>query len=246
MGKLLKALAKVGLVEVSGSEAAKLEDVDDVDLDAIDAMMKAEAEQAKTQKRPGIPPQPKKTTPTRSTAAPTEVSEGRPFDEIYLEAGVPTAPYSAEKLIRLLEGLRAMDPATRKGAVVAMDSADDEWTLADVVLDAQRKIQALDNAKADLQMNLSAQHQALQDELTKKVALSEQFHTKINEKIAALQQELASTLDEVAGEKAKLQSQIVESSAACDRELSRMQSQIDVLADIPNTFAPSASEGQTP
>ena len=65
------------------------------------------------------------------------------FDQVYKQASVPSSNYSAEKLIRLLDGLKAMDANTRKVAIAAMDAADETWTIQDPIDDAQQKIGAL-------------------------------------------------------------------------------------------------------
>ena len=63
-----------------------------------------------------------------------DVIEGRSFDDIFASANLPISPYPAERLLRLLDGLREMDEPTRKAAVRAMDGADDSWTMADPVI----------------------------------------------------------------------------------------------------------------
>jgi hypothetical protein len=76
--------------------------------------------------------------------------EGIALADIFAAAGVPDSPYPAEKLLRLLDGLRAMDAGTRKAAVLAMDAADDNWQIGDCIADADRKISALDAYKQQL------------------------------------------------------------------------------------------------
>jgi hypothetical protein len=70
------------------------------------------------------------------------------FADIFAAAGVPDSPYPAEKLLRLLDGLRAMDAGTRKAAVLAMDAADDNWQIGDCLRDADLKISALEATNA--------------------------------------------------------------------------------------------------
>jgi hypothetical protein len=68
---------------------------------------------------------------------------GLSLEDVYAAAGVPPSPYPAEKLLRVLDGLRAMDQATQKAAIAAMDAADDSWTIEHPIRDAQHKAQAL-------------------------------------------------------------------------------------------------------
>lgn len=75
--------------------------------------------------------------------APVEDQIALSFPEVYAAAGVPPSDYPAEQLLRLLEGLKAMDPATQRTVVAAMDAADDAWTIEDPIRDAEYKVQAL-------------------------------------------------------------------------------------------------------
>ena len=62
------------------------------------------------------------------------IAEQRPFDEIYAEQSVAAAAFTAEKLLKILDGLAALDPAARIAAVRALDAADDAWTVDDALL----------------------------------------------------------------------------------------------------------------
>ena len=88
-----------------------------------------------------IPPAPE---PVAPNVVVTEITEGKSFDSIFADANLPISPFPAERLLRLLDGLQAMDETTRKAAVKAMDAADDTWAIDDPVLDAQRKVGVLE------------------------------------------------------------------------------------------------------
>ena len=62
------------------------------------------------------------------------------FDDIYANAGVSPSAYPAERLLRLVDGLSAMDQATRLMAIKAMDAADESWTIDDPLADAAAKV----------------------------------------------------------------------------------------------------------
>lgn len=83
-------------------------------------------------------------------AAPVESVMSLSLAQIYEQASVPVSAYPAEKLLRLLDGLKAMDEATRRQAIQAMDAADDNWTMEDPIRDAIAKIQALASQGAQL------------------------------------------------------------------------------------------------
>ena len=82
-------------------------------------------------------------TPT-APPVPVEESSGMTISQVYEAAGVPAAVYPAERLLRLLAGLKEMDPATRLTAIKAMDAADDSWSIDDPMRDAGLKAAALE------------------------------------------------------------------------------------------------------
>lgn len=91
-------------------------------------------------------------TPTPTDGSPVLTSPVEPgvgvnvtlnLDRIYSDHGVNPSLYPAERLMRLMDGLSAMDPATRQMAINAMDAADESWSIDDPLNDAAAKIQAL-------------------------------------------------------------------------------------------------------
>src|SRR5687768_3679625 len=107
MSKFLKALAKVGLVELDEAERSKLakepaaEELSQEDISRILADARnIGGDERKTADPPPPPP-----------AAPYDsgVGEGRELNAIYQEMRVPSSPFPAEKLLKLLDGLRAME-----------------------------------------------------------------------------------------------------------------------------------------
>jgi len=142
----LKALKKVGLVEVE--EPAEPLPAAPEPAPAAPAAAAADA-----------------APPAAPISASAEIVEAVPLDQIYADGQVPSCAYPAEQLLRVLGGLKAMDLATRKAAISAMDAADDSWRIEDVLLDAERKIKALQTRK---QM-LTAQAQAAEAEAAARV-----------------------------------------------------------------------------
>lgn len=89
-------------------------------------------------------------TASTTAAAPLDL------DAVYAQAGVAPSLYPAERLLRLVDGLSAMDEATRLMAIKAMDAADESWTIEDPLADAAAKVQALAMHAELLQLNLQA------------------------------------------------------------------------------------------
>ena len=109
------------------------------------------------------------------------------FDDIYAQAGVGISAYPAERLLRLLDGLSAMDQATRLMAIKAMDAADESWTIDDPLADAAAKVQALSQYAGWLQLRLQKVEQETQGRLNDVAARQEKVVGDIRKQIAELE-----------------------------------------------------------
>ena len=214
----LKVLQKAGLVEL---------DNDPVPVEAVVSRSNLVAEPM-----PAPPPPAPEVLPAAACA----IEEQRSFEAMYHQQGVPPSPFPAEKLLKLLEGLRAMEPAVRKAAIQAMDAADDAWTVDDAVLDAQRKIGALQQAQAYLvQQTQSAQAHA-QEQLQQR----EQQHLAAVEAIKRQLSELEGLrereVEKATGDRVAIQAQAQAVADASDRETARLEGEVARLLQIIETF----------
>ncbi len=132
-----------------------------------------------------------------------------PLDAIYASAGVPASAYPAERLLRLVDGLGAMDEATRLMAIKAMDAADESWSIDDPLADAAAKVQALARHAEGLQYDLQALESETQARLQAVAARREQVVGDIRKQIAELEalveRELTRSAQETAAHEASLQ-----------------------------------------
>lgn len=168
-----------------------------------------------------------------------EVEEGRPFADFYAESEIAKAPYPAEKLLKVLEGLQAMPPETRRAAIGAMDGADDDWTIADPVLDAQRKIKCLQSVQSGLTATIQAAEARASQELQESSSYLEQATATIHKQIAELEQLLESERQSIAQRKLQIQERADGVRAAVRREDARLSSEVARLQQIPLSFAAS-------
>ena len=148
--------------------------------------------------------------PNASTSASAPPSAGAPLnlDEIYANGGVPPSVYPAERLLRLIDGLSAMDEATRLMAIRAMDAADESWSIEDPLSDAAAKVHALAAQAQQLQLTLQALEAESQPRLNAVAARQEQVVGDIRKQIAELEslvsRELARAAQETATQEAQL------------------------------------------
>ncbi|MDS4015184.1 MAG: hypothetical protein RKP46_12685 [Candidatus Accumulibacter sp.] len=171
-----------------------------------------------------------------STGQATDDFEGVALADIFAAAGVADSPYPAEKLLRLLAGLRAMDAATRKAAVLAMDAADDNWQIADSVSDAEQKIAALEAYKHQLTAQID--NRALQTgELVNQIKLAlDQSTAAIRKQISELEQLLEREVTRAAQETTSVEAGLRQAREAAAREIRRLDGEIERLREIPATF----------
>jgi hypothetical protein len=170
------------------------------------------------------------------------VEEGHAFEDIFAAAGVPVSPYPAEKLLRLLDGLRAMDAGTRKAAVLAMDAADDNWQMVDCLRDAELKIAALEDHKQQLTVQMQNREQQSAEVVNQIKRTLDDATAAIRKQIAELEQLLEREVTRAAQETTSVEAGLRAARESAARETRRMDAEIERLREIPTTFkAPGAA-----
>jgi len=157
---------------------------------------------------------------------------GQPLqlDMIYANQGVNPSLYPAERLLRLVDGLSAMDEATRQMAIQAMDAADESWTIDDPLADAAAKVRALSEHSRSLTAHLQQLEQETRAQLDAITNRQEQVVGDIRKQIAELEglvaRELSRSAQETATQEALLkaaQDQVAQDLAEVSRESQRLQ-----------------------
>jgi hypothetical protein len=219
MSKFLRALEKVGLVQVDGGTE------------------EPQPVQSMTDDRPpAAAPSDDVPLSAADLVGPesSRIAESATFDTYY--ATVATCPYPAEKMLKLLDGLQAMDVNTRKSAVTAMDQADDSWAIDDTVADARAKIAAL-TAQASA---LTARIGALEKETDAAIKLlssqNDDAIAAIRKQMAELDAMLSRQIEKAAAEKADFQAQLQSAREACTRETGRLHGESARLSTIIDIF----------
>lgn len=169
---------------------------------------------------------------------PAAIPSGEPLDlaRIYADQGVPASIYPAERLLRLVDGLSAMDEATRLMAIKAMDAADESWSIEDPLADAAAKLSALATHAEQLQMRqqaLQAQTQARLDAVAARQAQTVgDIRQQISELEALVERELARAAQETATQQAALQT----AQAQTARELGEIAQTSQRLQSLARQF----------
>ena len=224
MGKFLRVLQKAGLVEVDPADASA-----DLEAEVLASV-------------PSLPiddPATAAPAPILSEAE-SRIEESRSFEVLYAERGVPSSPFPAEKLLKLIDGLRAMEPSVRKAAVLAMDSADDSWTIDDAALDASRKIRALNDTKALLAQQAASQAAHAQERLQVREQRQGEALAAIRQQITDLEALMQREVEKATAEKAALGAEVKSAQEASLRESARLDVEIARLQEVLDTFVPPA------
>lgn len=222
MSRFLRALEKVGLVETEARDRAS-EEAPPADAPTADVPEASLPEPA----------------PAPVPAGP--IQEQRPFEAIYAEAQVAPGPFPAEKLLKILEGLAALEPAARKAAVLALDAADDSWHLDDALLDAERKLKALDHAKRQVEGQARSELERARSEIEAREQRQQEAVARIRQQIAELEALLEREVARASEEKAALQEAARGAKDACARELARCDGEAARLRRLAEIFAPAAA-----
>lgn len=254
MSRFLRALSKIGLVELAPDETPRArpsqaagEDAPLDDDELADFLEDDDAPSSPTSpmpaiRAPGAASPPGDPLAASAATGPSEITEGRPFETIYTDARIAPSPYPAEKMLRVLDGLAAMDPATRKAAVLAMDNADDAWAIDDPLLDAERKSRALDGARGDLIRTLAAAEARAEAEIRSQDEQQAATVAEIRASIAELEQMMAQAIADATAHKEAIKSRLDATRAAVARETARFEGEMTRLSLLGKTFGAIGSK----
>lgn len=235
MKGLMKFLAKARLVELSDEEQAALAP-ETGPADAPESLAGDDA--------PVVTPPPPAPVSLPVSADGAIVPEGIGFDTIYTDAGLPYSPFPAERLMKLLDGLKSMDAATRKMAVLAMDAADDAWLISDPVNDALNKVRILDGYKQAVSERLREAEMQSARQIAEAQRAQEENAALIRKKITELEQLLQEDIAQSARQVSELESATRAARETAAREYRRVDQEIERLREIPATFGEPATPSQ--
>lgn len=223
MKGILNLLAKAKLIELSEEEKADAGLLDENESPAVEEPVNQSAE-------PELPPALDLPPPA------ADQTELRPLEEIYAAAQVPPSPFPAEKMLKLLDGLKALDAATRKSAVIAMDIADDNWQMNDCISDAERKIAALNSYRRYLAARVVAAEQESAKNIAATKTSLETTNTEIRRQITELEQLLEREITRAAQQTTTQEAALRSEREATSRETRRIDGEIEKLNEIIQQF----------
>lgn len=184
------------------------------------------------------PAEPEVAMEPAGAAAPVEAAApGLTLEQIYAAAGVPPSPYPAERLLRLIDGLKAMDEATRLTTIRAIDSADDSWSIDDPRRDAAAKVAALERHASGVRAALARAEQDTQARREQLAQQQERTLADIRRQIADLEGLLAREIARGTQEHASLEAALHMQREAANQELATLTRTTATLNGLIAQFA---------
>ena len=189
------------------------------------------------QTQPAVAPAAEVPVALRAGATPLNLAE------IYANEGVPAALYPAERLLRLIDGLSAMEESVRLTAIKAMDEADESWTIANPVGDADAKVKALASHAQRLQLGLQQLEQETLARIDEVRARQEQAVGAIRKQIADLEALASRELERAEKETADYNATLSQAKEQTSRELDEIARTSSQLQNLVTRFgAPTVNE----
>lgn len=234
MATLKKLLEAARLIERSETDVPMSAPAGDDDIDAI--IRRAAQAEAAISTAP--PPLPGDAAPAAPAVA--GIEEGLSFADIYARQGLTEAQFPVERLLKLVDGLRALDPATRRAAITAMDVADETWSMEQVLADADAKVAALRGHQRQMQGTADAVVQSNRERIAALESSRDGRVAELRQQIAALEAQIQDAIGTAAADVAKLQSESESNKAALLRETQRIDAHILNLDELVAQFRPPA------
>ncbi len=155
-------------------------------------------------------------------AAPVEHSTGMTLEQVFAAAGVPPCAYPAERLMRLIDGLKAMDEPMRRLTIQAIDAADDSWSIADPMRDAAAKVASIERHAASVRAGVAQAERETQGRLSEVAKRQESSVAEVRRQIADLDGLLAREIARGAQETAALEAAFQSQRESANRELANL------------------------
>lgn len=161
------------------------------------------------------------------------------LDEVYARAGVAPCAYPAERLLRLIDGLKAMDEPMRRTTIQAIDAADDSWSIDDPMRDAAAKVAAIERHAATIRAGVAQAEQHAQAELAALQQRQETTVAEVRRQIADLEGLLAREVARGAQGAAALEATLQAQRQNAQRELDALARAASALSSLIAQYSPA-------
>jgi ABC-type transporter Mla subunit MlaD len=169
-------------------------------------------------------------------ALPIAESTAMSLEDVYAAAAIPPSPYPAERLMRLIDGLKEMSDDMRRRTIEAIDAADDSWTIADPLRDARAKIAAIDRHLGTIRAGIAQAETEAGARIEATRQRSDGSIADIRRQIAELEGLLAREVARGAEELAAIESTLRTSKDGAHREIDGLSRAAGALQGLVSQF----------
>jgi hypothetical protein len=165
-------------------------------------------------------------------ALPLDQTTGLSLSQVYSSAGIQPCAYPAERLLRLIDGLKAMDDATRSQTIQAIDAADDSWSIDDPKRDAAAKVAAIERHAASIRAGVAQDHRDTEEQLKAIARRQDGTVAEIRRQVAELEGLLAREIARGTQETSALEAALQSRRDGANRELAALAQTAQVLSGL--------------
>lgn len=169
-------------------------------------------------------------------ALPVDEATGMTLEQVYTAAAVPPCAYPAERLLRLLDGLKAMDEPLRRQTIQAIDAADDSWSIEDPMRDAAAKVTVIERHATAIRSGVARAEQETRAHLDELTTRQETSVAEIRRQIADLDGLLAREIARGAQETAAQEAALLAQRESANRELGKLSRAAAALTALITQF----------
>lgn len=173
--------------------------------------------------------------PPASAPAPVKPSFAYTIEDVYREASLPKGKNTAIAVMKLLEALANFEVHQQRKMIRAMDEVDDDWDEPTVLMDARRRIAALDHFRNHINQDLIKHGQEIQAKHAKTQAEVQNHLSEIDRRIATLQSQRDEAQRRLASSQTHAQDELhnLEGRATSLRQtIEQARSQLDQLINF--------------
>jgi hypothetical protein len=165
-------------------------------------------------------------------APPLDQTTGMSLSQVYSAAGIQPCAYPAERLLRLIDGLKAMDDATRRQTIQAIDAADDSWSIDDPKRDAAAKVAAIERHAASIRAGVAQDHRDTEEQVKAIAQRQEGTVAEIRRQVAELEGLLAREVARGTQETTALEAALQSRRDGANRELAALAQTAQALTGL--------------
>ncbi|WP_045119367.1 hypothetical protein [Haliangium ochraceum] len=167
---------------------------------------------------------------------------GMDADAVFAQAGIADSPNSAQRVLKIIAGLKMFPPEQQLTMLRAIDDADPSWSEDAVLEDARRRQLALREHLQAVADEVAAQVAGIRQQIASTQAESQSIIADIDERIATLQKQREEALVATTHSVDELQQHIRQAETESVAAQQRVSGEVDALGNLIVFFGSSKAD----